>query len=56
MGQLKVKCPNCGKTIETGISMDEQTFRTATLSNNQVNCPACGQTVTWSKEDVINMP
>ena len=55
MVQLKVKCPNCGKTIGTGISMDEQSFRDATLSNNQVNCPACGQLVTWSKEDVINM-
>lgn len=43
-------CPNTGKTVPTGISMDEQTLATATLSGNFVYCPHCRQTHVWSKE------
>jgi len=43
-------CPNTGKTVPTGISMDEHTLATATLSGNFVYCPHCRQTHVWSKE------
>ena len=56
MGELKIKCPNCGSIIGTGFSMDKQSFESSTLANNSVNCPVCGSMVTWNKEDVISIP
>lgn len=53
MGQLKVKCQNCNHIIGTGIPMDLESFKTASIINNKVGCPNCGSTFTWNKENVI---
>ena len=54
MGQLKVKCQNCNHIIGTGIPMDLESFKTASIINNKVACPNCGSTVTWNKENVLD--
>lgn len=53
MGRVMIKCPKTGKMIDTGMAMDEQSFRSSTLQNNQVGCPECGQTHTWDKDDAV---
>jgi len=52
MGQVMIKCPTTGKSLSTGMAMDEQSFESAQLINNVVGaCPHCGQNHTWSKPD-----
>ncbi|MCF8001114.1 MAG: hypothetical protein K9K76_04580 [Halanaerobiales bacterium] len=51
---LKIHCPNCNKITNTGISMDENSFKNSTLNNNSTNCDTCGEIVNWNKEDVKN--
>lgn len=53
MPTVKIKCPQTGKDVTTGIEMDLQTFRIATLTNNAVQCPYCGQVHVWSKQDAF---
>jgi endogenous inhibitor of DNA gyrase (YacG/DUF329 family) len=53
MPMLTIKCPNTGKPVITGISMDKQSFATATLTDNSVSCPHCGQAHVWTKKDVL---
>ena len=36
-------CPRAQRTIDSGIEMDEQTFRTARLRIVNVSCPHCDQ-------------
>jgi endogenous inhibitor of DNA gyrase (YacG/DUF329 family) len=53
MPTVKIKCPQTGKDVGTGIAMDLQTFSSSTLINNTVICPHCGQAHTWSKQDAF---
>jgi hypothetical protein len=46
-----IDCPATDVPIQTGLTMDEQTFETAELDGNTVPCPACGSTHKWSKDD-----
>jgi len=48
---VMIKCPKTGKEISTGIAMDTESFKSATLTNNSVTCPHCKQTHVWSKKD-----
>jgi hypothetical protein len=51
MGDVMIKCPETGKAIRTGMSMDKGSFDSSTLTNNSVGCSECGGSHTWSKED-----
>jgi endogenous inhibitor of DNA gyrase (YacG/DUF329 family) len=51
MGMLMITCPTTKKPVPTGIAMDKESFKTATLTNNSVSCAACGKMHTWSKKD-----
>jgi predicted RNA-binding Zn-ribbon protein involved in translation (DUF1610 family) len=46
-----VKCKHCGFEHPSGIQIDQRSFQTVTLSNNQENCPKCGQFSTYNKPD-----
>ena len=54
MTKLKVKCPNCGEEVETGMEMNEEQFKKALLKGSKVECPGCGEEITWGKKDVVN--
>jgi hypothetical protein len=51
MGDIKIKCPNTGEAISTGVAMDKTSFESGQISDNTVGCPACGETHTWNKDD-----
>jgi endogenous inhibitor of DNA gyrase (YacG/DUF329 family) len=51
---VMINCPETGKPVATGISMERASFAPSIL-NNQVlhNCPVCGRDHFWSKEDAF---
>lgn len=51
--QVMIRCPETGKPLSTGLSMDAGSFESSTLENDSVECPHCGKTHTWSKEDAF---
>lgn len=54
MAQIMISCPQAGKPLSTGMSMNKQTFETATLSGNTAGpCPHCGSNHTWDKKDAF---
>lgn len=52
MPALLVKCQSCRKLTPTGMSFDEQSFKSTNLTNNKTKCRNCGAEVVWSKKDV----
>jgi len=52
MAVVMINCPDTGKPLSTGLSMDRQGFRTSQLSSNTVGpCSHCGKSHTWNKKD-----
>ena len=52
VNRILIKCPNTGKMIYTGYSMDPQTFDLSPIEEmDPVECPACHQVHRWSKRD-----
>lgn len=49
---LMIKCEKCKDWFQSPIQMDEQSFLTATLSNNTLPCPQCGNANVTNKEDM----
>jgi endogenous inhibitor of DNA gyrase (YacG/DUF329 family) len=47
---LKVRCPACGQSFDTGIRMDRRNFDRATFAANYHTCPGCGRRATYRKE------
>jgi endogenous inhibitor of DNA gyrase (YacG/DUF329 family) len=50
---VMIKCPETGRTVNTGIALDLESFKHITLDNNSVRCPHCGKTHVWSKKDAF---
>ena len=53
MARIKIKCLSTGKSVDTGMSMDESLFDTASISGNSFHCPECKQTHTWTKSEAF---
>ncbi|MFL5583572.1 MAG: hypothetical protein ACJ78K_01800, partial [Gemmatimonadaceae bacterium] len=52
VNRILIKCPNTGKMIYTGYSMDPQTFEASPIEEmDPIECPACHQTHRWTKRD-----
>lgn len=52
VNRILIKCPNTGKMIFTGYSMDPQTFEAAPIEEmDPIECPACHQMHRWTKKD-----
>lgn len=47
---LWVTCRHCGQTFDTGVRMDERSFRRGTLAVNYHTCPRCGIRQTYGKD------
>ena len=54
VNRILIKCPNTGKMIYTGYSMDPQTFELSPIEEmDPVQCPACHQTHSWTKKQAL---
>ena len=48
---MMIKCKSCGNEQPSAIQMNEQSFESATLTNNSEQCTSCGQMSTYNKYD-----
>lgn len=53
MAMVLIRCPVTDLPVSTGLFMDESTFRSATLEEEEtrLSCPLCGETHVWRKEE-----
>ena len=51
MGILKVRCPETGREVSTGIEIDPQSFAALPDKLPVSNCPLCGLDHAWLKCD-----
>jgi hypothetical protein len=50
---LLVRCPSTSKLTDTGRTIEEQQWQTATVKAQKFTCVHCGKVHAWSKDDVI---
>ena len=55
LSHLLIKCKECRAIVDTGVSMDLESFCSSELENNSVVChkKTCGKEMFWSKDDVL---
>jgi endogenous inhibitor of DNA gyrase (YacG/DUF329 family) len=53
MGAISIRCPTTGKPVDTGMSMEPESFYRSVLTGNSVRCPHCGALHIWSKAEAI---
>lgn len=54
LNRIVIKCPNTGKMIYTGYSMDPLTFGAIPIEQmDPIECPACHKMHRWGKEDAL---
>jgi hypothetical protein len=54
VNRILIKCPNTGKLIYTGFSMDIDTFEASPIEEmDPIECPACRKSHRWAKRDAI---
>ena len=53
MARVMITCPETGKPIYTGMSVDEITLEAGRLIEKSVLCPECAQVHTWNKQDAF---
>ena len=51
MGILKVRCPETGREVSTGIEIDPQSFASLPDKLTPSTCPFCGLDHVWLKCD-----
>jgi endogenous inhibitor of DNA gyrase (YacG/DUF329 family) len=51
MGVLKVRCPETGREVSTGIEIDPESFAALPDKLPGSNCPLCGLDHVWLKCD-----
>lgn len=51
MTEVTISCPQTGRPISTGLSMEET--QNGALSCVAVGCPHCGDLHTWSPDDTV---
>ena len=53
MPRIMITCPNTGKPIFTGMSMDRYSFEqdNKAFSDTGASCPECGEVHPWQKQD-----
>jgi hypothetical protein len=54
LNRIVIKCPNTGKMIYTGYSMDPKTFGAIPIEQmDPIECPACHRMHRWGKQDAL---
>ena len=58
MPRLMIRCPRTYQLIQTGITMDEDSFQDPTnhLGHNLTSCPFCPDIHPWNKADAVLEP
>jgi hypothetical protein len=51
MSEIRIRCPETGSEISTGIECDGVTFGQLPFIISQVECPLCGKQHSWSKSE-----
>ena len=57
MSHLLIKCKECKAIVDTGVSLDFESFCSSELENYASVCHSetCGRELTWDKDDVLAM-
>jgi hypothetical protein len=50
---LLVRCPSTSKLTDTGKTIEERLWQTATVKTQKFTCAHCGGVHTWTKKDVV---
>jgi hypothetical protein len=50
---LLVRCPSTSKLTDTGRTIEEKLWQTATVKTQKFTCVHCGSVHTWTKKDVV---
>jgi hypothetical protein len=50
---LLVRCPSTSKLTDTGKTIEERRWETATVKTQKFTCAHCGSVHTWTKKDVV---
>jgi hypothetical protein len=50
---LLVRCPSTSKLTDTGRTIEERRWQTATVKTQKFTCAHCGSVHTWTKKDVV---
>ncbi|PYJ19704.1 MAG: hypothetical protein DME99_11890 [Verrucomicrobia bacterium] len=50
---LLVRCPSTSKLTDTGRTIEERLWQTATVKTQKFTCSHCGSVHTWTKKDVV---
>ena len=55
MSHLLIKCKRCKAIVDTGVTMDFESFCSSELENNISVChrKVCGEKLFWGKDDVL---
>jgi hypothetical protein len=55
LSHLLIKCKKCKGVVDTGVSMDLESFCSSEFENPTVVCHSrsCGKQQVWSKDDVL---
>jgi len=55
LSHLLIKCKVCKAIVDTGVSMDLESFCSSELENNRVVChkKTCGKEMFWGTDDVL---
>jgi len=55
VSHLLIKCKECKAIVDTGVSMDFDSFCSSEFENNSIVCHrnVCGRKMFWSKDDVL---
>jgi hypothetical protein len=50
--RVYVYCDTCKRPVPTGLSIDPEALKTATIRNNVTVCAVCGSKNLWSKAEL----
>ena len=57
MGMVMIKCPQTGRAIPTGITIDRERFRCSTIFFSRTRCPVCHADHAWfAREAWVHEP
>jgi hypothetical protein len=51
-----ITCPNTGKLVPTGFTIETSAIKTALLGCNEFECPDCGKGHEWTMADAVSEP
>ncbi|WGR93244.1 MULTISPECIES: hypothetical protein [unclassified Bradyrhizobium] len=51
MGMVMVKCPQTGRAIPTGLTIDREGFRRSAVFFSRTHCPICRADHMWFAQD-----